>query len=501
MTTTLSDLLQPRTRDDLTALLLGTMQNPPAGAKLPTTDWYPGSIDDTIVKMMVTGLLDREDLIPFLAGANFLDYASSMVDADGNLIEGWMELLAWNGYGKERVGATFTQQRLTLTCSIGPGPYTRSAGELIAYAPATGNRYINIASVTIPDGGSVVAVFQAESAGLGYTDQVGTIVALTTPLPGVTVSNLPSAASAALSTITGSGTIAVSSTAITSTPRTIVLIITSTGRISDGSAYASLKIYSGTGVTTVPPFALGASVSQSDLTLAITDGPSDTNSFIAGDTWTVSVPGTPFVQLGADKESLTALAERCRDVFPSRSTIATPGRYAAWAREANAVASPPLGITKVMTHPSTIVAGQETIYIAGPSSTATVEQVAAVQAYINPRIADIEVAVVAAAAACPVSLGGNVTTRRGTTTAVKAAADLAWARYLAELQIGGELPGNIVKLARLEEILMDVHAYDVFSLTLNGSATNLTLTATQCAVPATDGTGTPSGGLTWMEIA
>jgi hypothetical protein len=78
---------------------------------------------------------------------------------------------------------------LLLTCTAGPGPYTRAAGEIVAYAPATGNKYTNVASVTIPDGGSVTAVFQAESPGLGYNDAAGSIIALVTPMPGVSVNN------------------------------------------------------------------------------------------------------------------------------------------------------------------------------------------------------------------------------------------------------------------------------------------------------------------------
>ena len=497
ITLTLAQLLQARDRNTITAMLLATMQTPPAGAPLPVTDWYPGSIDDTLVKMMATGLLDRESLIPFLAGANFLDYASTMVDADGNPIEGWMELLAWNGYGKNRIPATFTQQRLTLTCTSGPGPYTRAAGTMIAYAPATGNRYINVASVTIPDGGSVVAVFQAESPGLGYNDQIGSIVALTTPLPGVSVTNLPASAGAPVSNITGSGSIAVTSTNITTNPRAITVRCVTTGRIGDGSALFTVTVNQGTTATTTGSIApTDTYVTGGDVTLSFTDGPSSTNSFFSGDFWTVGVPGTSFLQVGADKESLAQLALRCRDVFPSQSPIATPGRYAAWAREANAAAVPPLGITKIWTQPSDLVAGEEDIYLAGPTSTATSDQIAAVQAYIDQRISDIETASVQSAAGIAVTPNGFVFCHRGTTVAVQKKADAAWSAYIAGLPIGGEQPGGIVKLAALEDIIMNAGAFDTSELTLNGYAQNLQLSRIQCATLGT----MPSAGLGWNEV-
>ena len=490
--TTLSDLLQARNQTTLQAILLGSMQS----NNLPVTDWYEGGVALTIMQMFTTGLLDRENLIPFLAGANFLDYASTMVDANGNLIDGWMELLAWNGYGLNRVPATYTKIYLTLTCTSGPGPYTQPAGGIIAYSPSTGNNYTNTGVVTIPNGGSVTAVFQSQTPGAIAIDAAGSVVAMVTPLPGVSVSNLPTAAGQPTSAISGTGTIAVTSTGITTTLRTVVIAFTTAGRVSDHSAYFTATVYQGTSQTVLGPYAANATYTQGDLTVTLTDGPVSTTSFNAGDTWTVSVPGSPYLQIGTDKETLAALATRCRGQFPSQSPIATPGRYVAWAQACNAAQH--LGLTKFWSQPSIVVAGQEDVFLAGPTATATPTQVSAVQSYTDVRVSDIESANVQSAASLTVNPTGTVYTHRGTTASVQAAAIKSWTAYIAALPIGGSQPGGFVLLSELEQAIMDAGAYDTSGLMLNSSAANITLSRTSCAALPS---GDLSTQLTWLEVA
>jgi uncharacterized phage protein gp47/JayE len=189
------------------------------------------------------------------------------------------------------------------------------------------------------------------------------------------------------------------------------------------------------------------------------------------------------------------LAQECRNRWPSLSDIPTVGRFEGWVLACSKSAG--LGIVKVKPSPSLDVAGVENIYIAGSTATATPEQVATVQAYINARVSQIEGGVVIAAQAHPVTLGGSVKCRRGTTAAVKAKADAAWSKYIAAIPIGGTEPEGKVLLVKLEQALMDSGAYNVAGLTLGGSAADVVLAAYECATVSS----APSLALTWLEVS
>jgi len=500
MATTLEDLLQTRTRATIEALLMASLQEATIEGtteRFPVTDWAPGSFERTTLKMIATGLVDREDVIPMLTAGGFLGLAQSITDAEGNLVEGWMELLAARNYALDRIEAVFAIQLLTLTCTAGPGPYTRAAGEIVAFSPSTGNRYRNVSSVTIPDSGSVTAQFKAESPGLGYNDAAGSIIAMVTPMPGVSVINAPTPAGVPANFITGTGTIAVTSTAISTSLRTVKLTFTASGRIDDGSAKMTCTVYTGAGTTVTGPSTVNATFTQGDLALALADGTAGTQSFNAGDEWIVGVPGTPLLQAGAEKEPLDSLAARCSNRWPALADVPTVGRFESWVMDCSHSSS--LGITKVKSSPSLTVAGIEDILIAGATATATPAQVAAVQGHLDVRLSQIEGAAVAAAEARPITMSGQVKCKRGTTSAVQAASDLAWERYLALLPIGGSDPGGLVILAELEQCLMDAGAYNVSGLTLNGISGDVALTKVQCATIASN--GTPMLALTWQEVS
>lgn len=501
---TLQDLLTPRDQPTIEQSLLSSLQAATitGGAvnSFPVTDWAPGSFERTTLKMIAAGLADRENMIQMLTAAGYLDLAATITDADGNLVDGWLELLASQGYDIARAAATFAQQSLVLTCTSGPGPYTRNAGEIVAYSPSTGNRYSNIASVTIPNGSSVTATFQAQSSGIGYADAENSIIGLITPLPGVSVNNPMTVAGVPTSGLTGTGTIAVTSTGITTIPRTIALTFVVAGRLSDSTASFTCTVYEGNQITKTGPF-IAATFSQFDVTMSLTDGPTSTQSFNLGDTWTVAVPGTPLIQAGSDEESLAQLTQECHDRWSSLSDVPTQGRIEGLVFACSR--SLGLGLTKVRSMPSTDVAGIENVYIAGATATGTPAQVASTQAYLNTRISEIEGANVAAAVAHSVAPNGYVSCRRGTTSAVQTAADTAWAAYIAAMPIGGAPPLGLVEVAALIEILKDAGAYNVSSISFTGASpgADLTLAVNEIAVVASGSAGKPSLALIWQEVS
>jgi hypothetical protein len=486
----LQDLLVPRDRETIEALLLSTLQ----GEGFPVTDWEVGGVARTILKMIATGLLDRETLIGYISAGGYLDFAAELTDPNGTPVEGWLELLAEQQYDIIRAGATFTQKRLTLTCTSGPGPYTRSAGQLIAISQA-GNTYRNVASVTIPDGGSVEATFQAETPGAAVVDATGTIDELTTPLPGVTVLDQQASFSTPVSFQVGSGTITPSAATMPATARTLKVAITVSGLLSDTTAYYTVTKYSGGVVATYGPYQMtSATYVDSDVTLTFADGAAGT-SFVAGDMWYVSTPGEATIQNGADQETAPALAQRCRDRWPSLSIIPTEGKYAAWVRECSIEQS--LGINRITTSPSTTIAGMLNVYVADQTGTAPPEVVTALQAYVDLRTVDIEYGEVQTAVGKAVTVTGVVQVKRGRLLAVKALAKSEWNAYLATVPIGGENPGGVVRFGKLWQILMEAGAFDASSLLLNSAATDLSLYAYE--VPTVGSSGTDN--LTWVEVA
>lgn len=490
---TLDDLLVPRDRDTIEAILLSTLQ----AEGFPVTDWYAGGAARTILKMVATGILDRELWIKYIAAGGYLDLAAELTDPDGNPIEGWLEMLAAQQFDKARVPASFTRKLLTLSCASGLGPYTRAAGELRAVSQ-TGNYYINVAEVTIPDAGSVTATFQAESPGI-IIDATGTIDKLTAPLPGVSVVDATTQFSEPVRYWTGSGTITPSATGTPSPARTLKVTIVQSGRIDGvGTPVAKFKVdvYAAGVVTSYGPWDVSETYAQGDITLSFSDGAAGTNSFIGGDTWYVSTPGQPTLQTGAEKESLAALAQRCRDMWPALSAIPTEGKYAAWVRQASVDGA--YGITRVATAPSLTVAGVVNIYVADARGTAEPATVTALQAYVDKRTVDIERGAVAAAASITISVTGKVWVKRANFASVKAAVKTAWNNYLASVPIGGQQPGGLVRVSALDDILEDAGAYNSSDLAINGGATDEDLKITANQVPAASANGTDD--LTWYEV-
>ena len=67
MSITLTELLSPRNRATLEAMLMAVLQGATIegqpGTSFPVTDWIPGSLERTNLKMVVTGLLAPSALI------------------------------------------------------------------------------------------------------------------------------------------------------------------------------------------------------------------------------------------------------------------------------------------------------------------------------------------------------------------------------------------------------------------------------------------------------
>ena len=503
----LDDLLVPRDRDTLTAILLAYLQ----GEGFSVTDYNSGGVALTIMQAVTTGLLDREGLIKYLVSGGYLDLAAALTDASGNPLESWCEWLADQQFNVQRAGATFTQKNLTLTCATGSGPVTRAAGQLRAVSQA-GNYYVNTASITVSDGSSATGVFQAETSG-PINDATGTIDTLSTPVSGVTVIDALAAYGVPVENISGSGSVTPSSGRATNPASSWRIQFTQSGSVGGPiPAYYTITEYKSTGVVTTTAAAvvpssksLVAIDSAIDLTLTFANGGSGV-SFLAGDTYYIGTPGPATVQIGAPQETLAALVQRCRDRWPALSAIPTEGRYAAWARQCST--DEHLGINRIRTSASTLIAGMVNVYLADYGGAPSAGTISTIQDYFDLRQTDTEIATAAAASAVTVAPSGYVWCRKGKTGIVQAAAITAWNDYLASIPIGGEQGivlsagmSGIVRCAKLEEILMDAGAYDTSGLQLNSGGVDVDLQITIAQVPASSTLGLLDPAMVWAEVA
>ncbi len=265
----------------------------------------------------------------------------------------------------------------------------------------------------------------------------------------------------------GPGTVTVSGT-----PPAIAsaydIVITTTGQ----SGAAIFKYRSNGGAWVTNQTTSGAFVIPSGPTLNFTnDGGGANPSFVVGDRYYFTSPGTPITQQGVDPETDAALLARCLGRWTDPT--ATPDeKHRVWAKAAS-----PL-VTRVHVSADT-KPGYYDVSIAGLVNPLAGGVVSAVQLYIDQHEGIGNVSTVAAASVVTVTPTGTAFVPAAQLSLVQSAASGAWNLYVNGTDIGG-----VVRIAVLEQILMDAGASDVAGLQLNGSSSNLQLGTTQVGSPA-----------------
>lgn len=452
MTTTLAQLLNPMTVQQVFQGLLGVYQ----ANGFPVDSWQVGGVERTRLMAMATELMDLSaNYIPGITSGGFVDLAVNT---------NWMPLLADQEYNLEQNPATFTVGNITLTAASGSGPYSFAAGDLIAVFANSGNRYINTGSGTLTLSGSLVVPFRAEFAGAKYIDSSnqGALISLVTPLPGVTLNN-PAGTYGSVSHVgAGTGTLSLSGSPVG--PHQVVIRIDSSGQ--SGSAAWS---YSLDGASFV---SVGASGSQSNLGgtgIDVTLVNSAANpSFVLRDTYTFNTPGSWITSQGADAETFQALATRCKNRWSTLANVGVTQLY-----QLLATSTPGVGaqVTQVIVQPDTNINNKLNIVIAGPGGVLPSATVSAVQSFISARVPITVNPFVISPTPVNVSFGGTITCQASLLTAIQGAISTAITDYVAETPINGTL-----RIASLIELIMEVTGViDAADITINGTSANFVL--------------------------
>lgn len=473
--TTFAELLTPPTVDQIAEYLIAKLKSAKdASGNNPFTvnDWQSGSFSRTFVDMTAAGIYEyAAKLQPYIAGGGYLEEAE----------DGWATLFAKQIFNLQRDLATQTHQSLRLWFDSGVGPVTKAAGFFVVES-STGNLYRNVAAVTIPAGigspfaplGGVDAVFAAESPGAKYADGPGAIKKLVTPLPGLKCDNPARDYPAPIKQIgISEGTITPqrTSASIVPTACSVRIVITATGLIGAGSLTYQLNSDPLTlrSVSPIPvSIALinGAEV-QVGTTLVFNDFVA-TKAFISGSIFTFDTPISPITFQGRDDESTASLMLRCQSRWPDLAAVPTGDRHKNWVMTVSREQS--LGITKVKTSASTLVAGTTDILIAGDVNPLPSGARDASQAYVDVRLGVTDLASVILATPVAVTCIGVTHVEGSRLAETKAKADAAWAAYIALLPIGGEKAlGGLVSIDTLVKIVMNAGALQVSNESMSGS--------------------------------
>lgn len=385
---TLAELLVPKTKDQWTALALSQLQ----AAGFPTTDWASTAPERAMLESDTICLADQSLQIPQIVALVLVYYALAGA-APNEAAPASLIFVAKNWYEIDAFPATPTIGSMDLTCTSLAGPYSIAVGQLTA-TDGAGNLFTNLFAGTLSFSLPLTTSWQALAVGTVSNVANNTITQLITPLPGVSVNNPGLPFSVVTPTQGGTGTIDPTGSVL---PKSWQVVITTTGglgvgvfKVSNdggGSYYTSGQGIPGGGV-------YGPDSQGLILTF-------DTGTFLAGDMFTFTTPGTWITLQGTDPETTFSLATRCLARWPMLSVVPTVDVYTAWALEAL-----PGQITRVKVETDPAVAATVNVYCAGPSATINSGQVNAAQTYIRERAPLTDLPHVIAASATGVAITG-----------------------------------------------------------------------------------------------
>ena len=150
-----------------------------AAAGVSTTSWKTGAVVRVIVSAVASVGAAFSELQALIAKNGFLD------ESEGE----WLEALALFVYDVEKSDGTFAVGEVLLDNTAGAGVYSGGIGDLIVTDSGIEKSYRNTESFSVGAGGTDTVAIEAIEIGTASNSNPGGIDTLTTPLPGVVVSN------------------------------------------------------------------------------------------------------------------------------------------------------------------------------------------------------------------------------------------------------------------------------------------------------------------------
>lgn len=175
---TFAQLTTPVTQDQALSTLVDWL----AAAGFNSRSWQSGSTQLTFLTAFARGYSKVTEMVSTLAKAGFNE------TAEGE----WATRFARSNYDNERVPASTTRHLMQFACSSNAGPYPQAAGKIVVSDGTRTYRLVNDDTypiVTIPSGGSVSMVCEAEVAGAAGNVAPGTITRMITTFVGVDCTN------------------------------------------------------------------------------------------------------------------------------------------------------------------------------------------------------------------------------------------------------------------------------------------------------------------------
>lgn len=169
---TIADIIGAPNKEQVLAELLVEINRP----EVPITDWHPGAVLRTAIKVDAEALQDLVGkAIPAQIENGFIDADPADTTSIGILSHGL--------YAVDRDPGSFPIQTVTLTCAAGHGPYPAGVVSSLVLLATDGRRYTPITTGALATSGTVTIDVKAESPGAARA----LVSALEAPLGGVTV--------------------------------------------------------------------------------------------------------------------------------------------------------------------------------------------------------------------------------------------------------------------------------------------------------------------------
>jgi uncharacterized phage protein gp47/JayE len=401
--------------------LFGTVWPP-----FPVTNWESGGPGRTFLEGESTTVADLAgNALPSIAGGGFNDYAN----------DSWLPLLAYELYQNSQYQPTPTVGLVQVSLAATATTRTFAAGQLVVAdgAGSTAQTYNNVSGFTITPGQTLSILFVATQPGSSFNVANGTILVLQTAIAGLSVNNPAPGISGVTHTGSGSGSVSVSGTPDSN--YSVVVSVLSTGAPGVGTVQVSLD----GGNNYASPFTIPAggtySLFQLDgitstglvLTFAGTFTATDTYSFTAYSQW-VLVAGT-------DLESVPALQARNSNKWTALGYGGGTGDTFDYL--ARSTPSGGSEVTQVSATPSTSVAGQFNVVVAGYNGPVSSSALSNITTYIQQRTGLTVASTVSNATTQSVPVAGNVFVPAAQIPAAQAAIATAFQELQAATPIGG----------------------------------------------------------------